>query len=350
MRSLILCGLMGCLCWWLISSPVLVYSTTGEALYEQPITTAARWYGLDPALVKAVVKCESGFNPWAQSPKGAQGLMQLMPSTQTMLGVSNPFNPQHNVEAGARYLAMLKQTFSGDVQLALAAYNAGPQAVIAAGYTVPAMAETQQYVRCVFAAYEQYRQPGAAPFLPSLRPLQPGPRTPPASPRSFTASAQGRQTLVVSPLRLSSQVAQVGQRLTVELEAINTSKRAGHGIVMLNYPEHLVSFMALHTAGQATTVQLPASPPGPPAPAAPSTTAYQLLWSHWPIWTPGERRTAIISLVPRLPQDLTLHVSVVLDDTGVLAASQRWSSVVRIPFRTAALVDRDGVRYTPPRQ
>ena len=151
--------LMGCLCWYLVSSPVLVHSKTGEALYEQFITTTAQWHGLDPALVKAVIKCESGFDPWAQSPKGAQGLMQLMPSTQTMLGVSNPFNPQHNVEAGARYLAMLKQTFSGNVQLALAAYNAGPQAVVAAGYTVPAIAETQQYVRCVFAAYEQYRQP-----------------------------------------------------------------------------------------------------------------------------------------------------------------------------------------------
>ena len=182
--------------------------------------------------------------------------MQLMPSTQTMLGVSNPFNPQHNVEAGARYLAMLKQTFSGNVQLALAAYNAGPQAVVAAGYTVPAIAETQQYVRCVFAAYEQYRQPGAAPFLPDLRPLQPGTRTLAPSRRSLTPSVEARQTLIVSPLRLSSQVAQVGQRLTVELEATNTSKRPGHGIVMLNYPEHLVSFMALHTTGQATTVQL----------------------------------------------------------------------------------------------
>jgi hypothetical protein len=202
----------------------------------------------------------------------------------------------------------------------------------------------------VVAAYEQYRQPGTVPFFPGLRPLQPGTSTLPASPRSLSSSAPAHQTLVVSPLRLSSQVAQVGQRLTVELEAINTSKRPGHGIIMLNYPEHLVSFMALHTAGQATTVQLPASPLEPPASAAPPATAYQLLWSHWPVWTPGERRTAIISLVPRLPQDLMLHVSVVLDDTGVLAASQRWSSVVRIPFRTAALVDRDGVRYTPPRQ
>ena len=347
MRHLFLHSLVGCLFWWLVSSPVCVHSMTGEALYEQLITTAAQWHGLDPALVKAVIKCESGFNPWAQSPKGAQGLMQLMPGTQTMLGVSNPFDPRHNVAAGVRYLAMLKQTFSGDVQLALAAYNAGPQAVIAAGYTVPAISETQQYVRCVVAAYEQYRQPGAAPVLPGLRPLQPGTRGLAPSLRSLALPAEARQTLVVSPLRLSSQVAQVGQRLTVELAATNTSKRSGHGIIMLNYPEHLVSFMALHTTGQETTVQLPASRTGPPAPTALATTAYQLLWSHWPVWTPGERRTAIISLVPRLPQDLMLHVSVVLDDTAVPAASQRWSSVVRIPFRAAALVDRNVVRYTP---
>lgn len=350
MRTLFLHGLVGCLCWCLVGSPVFVQSTTSEALYEQLITTTAHGHGLDPALVKAVVKCESGFNPWAQSPKGAQGLMQLMPSTQTLLGVRNPFNPQHNVEAGTRYLALLKQTFGDNVPLALAAYNAGPQAVVAAGYTVPAISETQQYVRCVFTAYERYRQPGAAPSLPSLRPLQPGTKTLALQPRSLTPSVAASPLLVVSPLRLSSQVAEVGQRLTVELEATNTSKRPGHGVVMLNYPEHLVSFMALHTAGQATTVQLPAVPTGPSAPAVSTTTAYQLLWSHWPAWTPGERRTAMISLVPRLPQDMTLHVSVVLDDTAMPAASQRWSSVVRIPFRTAALVERGGVRYTSPRQ
>src|SRR5262249_1071583 len=185
--------------------------------------------GLEPALVKAVIKCESRFDPGAQSPRGAQGLMQLMPSTQALLGVSRPFDPQHNVAAGTRYLAMLKQTFSGDLQLALAAYNAGPQAVVDAGYTLPAIPETQQYVRCVWTAYEQSRQPGATPLLPGLGPLAP--------------AADPRQTLVVSPLRLSSQVAQVGQRLTVQLEAINTSKRAGHGVVMVNYPGHLVSFM-----------------------------------------------------------------------------------------------------------
>jgi hypothetical protein len=244
---------------------------------------------------------------------------------------------------------MLTRTFNGNVQLALAAYNAGPQAVVAAGYSVPTISETQQYIRCVFAAYEQYRQPGAWPGLPDLRPLQPDTRALPLRLRSLAPSAEGRQALLVSPVRLSSQVAQVGQRLTVELTATNTSKRSGYGIVMLNYPEHLVSFMALHTVGQETTVQLPAAQPALPAQATPATTAYQFLWSHWPVWPPGERLTALISLVPRLPQDMTLHVSVMLDDTAVSDASQRWSSVLRIPHAPAALVDRTRVRYTPHR-
>lgn len=333
MRYLWLSSLVGCMLWWQVA---LVFSMPDEALYEQLITTASYGQGLDPALVKAVIKCESGFDAQAQSPKGAQGLMQLMPSTQTMLGVRNPFDPQHNVTAGARYLAMLKQTFSGDLRLALAAYNAGPQTVIAAGYAVPAIPETQDYVRCVLAAYERYRQPGAMSLFPALRSLAP--------------AAEARQALVVKPLRLSSQVAQVGQRLSVELEATNMSKRAGHGVVMINYPEHLVSFMALHTAGQETMVQLPVAPSASPAPAAPATTAYQLLWSHWSVWPPGERRTAVIAMVPRLPQDITLHISVVFDETATPTASQRWSSVVRIPFHEAALLDRNLVRSTMPRK
>jgi hypothetical protein len=118
---------------------------------------------------------------------------------------------------------------------------------------------------------------------------------------------------------------------------------------MLNYPGHLVSFMALHTVGQETTVQLPTAQPALPGQAAPATTAYQFLWSHLPVWPSGERLTALISLVPRLPQDMTLHVSVMLDDTATPDASQRWSSVLRIPFSPAALVDRKRVRYTPHR-
>jgi len=329
-RSLLLCSLLGCVLWWLVA-PAL--SMTGEVLYDQVIVHAAASYGLEPALVKAVIKCESRFDPRAQSPRGAQGLMQLMPGTQAMLGVRSPFDPQHNVAAGTRYLAMLKQTFNGDLRLALAAYNAGPQTVVEAGYTVPAIPETQQYVRCVALAYEHYRQPGLA--LPGLR--QPG--LPPAG---------VRQTLVVSPLRLSSQVAQVGQRLTVQLEATNTSTRSGHGVVMVNYPGHLVSFMGLHTVGHESMVQLPVSSAGSPGQGVPAATTYQLLWSHWPVWAPGERRTAVIALVPRLAQDMMFHLSVVFDAASAATVSQRWSSVVRIPFQAAALVDpRHRALYFP---
>src|SRR5262245_54864810 len=307
----------------LLVTPVL--SITDEALYDQLIVNAASWNGLEPALVKAVIKCESRFNSGAQSPRGAQGLMQLMPGTQAMLGVRDPFDPQHNVTAGTRYLAMLKQTFNGDLQLALAAYNAGPQAVVESGYTVPAIVETQHYMRCVLAAYEQYRQPGATPLLPALRPL--------AQP------ADSPQALMVSPLRLSSQVARVGQRLTVQLEATNISARAGHGMIMLNYPGHLVSFMALHAVGQETIAQFPVANVELSSRSALATTTYQLLWSQWPTWAPGEHRTAVIALMPRLAEDITFHVSVVFEEDSALAEPQRWSAVVRIPFQAAVSAD-----------
>lgn len=326
--------LAGWVFFWGLTAPAA--SPLGETSYDHLITRASYEHGFEPALVKAVIKCESGFNPSAQSHRGAQGLMQLMPGTQAMLGVSKPFDPQHNVHAGTRYLAMLKQTFGGNLHLTLAAYNAGPQTVVNAGYAVPAIAETQQYVRCVWAAYERYRQPGA------LR-LDLGWRPPPSTLAS-------RPLLVVNPLRLSSQVAQLGQRLTVQIEAVNASKHHSHGLVMLNYPERLVSFMAMHTTGQETTVQLPPAQSSLPGPAAPAAAAYQLLWSHWPAWAPGERRTAVIALVPRLPQDITMHVSVVLDEASSATVSQRWSSVVRIPFRTAVVSNHDPARSSVPRR
>ena len=306
------------------------WSASAAAFYDQHIIAASYAHGLEPAFVKAVIKCESGFNPRAQSHRGAQGLMQLMPGTQAMLGVSQPFDPQHNIQAGTRYLAMLKQTFAGNLHLALAAYNAGPQAVITAGYTVPAITETQQYVGCVWAAYEHYRRPGAPTIALGPRPSAPLSTLPPR--------------LVVDPLRLSSQVAHIGQRLTVQVEAVNASKHRSHGVIMLNYPDHLVSFMALYTSGQETMVQLPTTASAPPGPVTPAIAAYQLLWSHWPAWAPGERRTAVITLVPRLRQDITMHVSVILDEASNAAPSQRWSSVLRMPFRTAASLDTDRIR------
>ena len=118
-----------------------------------------------PPSWKTVIKCESQFNPLAQSPRGAQGLMQLMPATQTLLGVRDAFDPQDNVEAGVAYLTMLRHTFPDNLSLVLAAYNAGPQTVVQAGYSVPPITETQRYVDCVLQAQDTYRRSGLFPTL-----------------------------------------------------------------------------------------------------------------------------------------------------------------------------------------
>jgi soluble lytic murein transglycosylase-like protein len=109
--------------------------------------------GADPALVKAVVANESGFDPVATSPAGAQGLMQLMPGTAAGLGVRDAYDPAQNIAGGTRYLMQLLQRFNGDVPTALAAYNAGPQAIARGEMPV----ETQHYVRSVLDAYARYR-------------------------------------------------------------------------------------------------------------------------------------------------------------------------------------------------
>jgi len=117
----------------------------------------ARRHGLDPALVLAVVAVESGFQPRAVSPKGAQGLMQLMPATARELGVSDAFDAEQNLDGGVRYLRALLEQNGGDVRLALAAYNAGPGAVKRHG-GVPPYAETRQYVEKVLRRYDAQAQ------------------------------------------------------------------------------------------------------------------------------------------------------------------------------------------------
>ena len=114
---------------------------------EQLANAAAAKYGLPPSLVRSVMKAESGFQPRAVSPKGAVGLMQLMPGTAQTLGV-NPFDPAQNVDAGTRYLRALLEKYNGALRHALAAYNAGPAAVEKHG-GVPPFAETLDYIRRV---------------------------------------------------------------------------------------------------------------------------------------------------------------------------------------------------------
>jgi soluble lytic murein transglycosylase-like protein len=121
---------------------------------EKIVKEAAERHQVDPALVRAVIKTESAWNPQAVSPKGAQGLMQLMPATADQHGVNDAFDPRQNVNAGVRHLRMLLEKYSGDLDLALAAYNAGEGAVRRAG-GVPNYAETRTYVQKVTDAYFQ---------------------------------------------------------------------------------------------------------------------------------------------------------------------------------------------------
>ncbi len=122
-----------------------------EALWPA-VEEAARTQGLDPRLVDLVIRMESGYNPRAVSPKGARGVMQLMPTTASMYGVGNLFDPLQNIRAGVRYLKDLFQRFNSDVSLALAAYNAGPEAVERHG-GVPPYDETRSYVKAILMAY-----------------------------------------------------------------------------------------------------------------------------------------------------------------------------------------------------
>ena len=114
--------------------------------YDDLITEHSRTHGVRPDLVRAVMQVESGFNPYARSPKGAMGLMQLMPATAKQYGVRNAFNPIENVRAGVAYLRELLDRYQNNEELALAAYNAGPGAVDKHGQTVPPYRETRSYV------------------------------------------------------------------------------------------------------------------------------------------------------------------------------------------------------------
>jgi cell division septation protein DedD len=125
--------------------------------YDRHIENTARWYGVDPLLIKAIIKVESNFNPQAVSSKGAMGMMQLMPGTAKKNGVKDAFDPKENIEGGVRYLSKLMLMFNHRLTLALAGYNAGENAVIKYGYKIPPYPETIDYIEKVYIHYDNLR-------------------------------------------------------------------------------------------------------------------------------------------------------------------------------------------------
>jgi soluble lytic murein transglycosylase-like protein len=135
---------------------------------DQLVEQTASRYHVDPDLIRAVIRVESGYDPKAVSSKGAMGLMQLVPATALRFGVANPFDPKQNLDGGVNYLKYLMGLFGGDLNLSLAAYNAGEHSVQRSG-GIPAIPETQDYVRKVTSIY----QPGNAPALAKITPKEP---------------------------------------------------------------------------------------------------------------------------------------------------------------------------------
>lgn len=148
-----------------VVSPAARAAETRPATVDQLVRQAAKTYHVDPLLVHSVIQVESNYNPYAVSPKGALGLMQLVPATARRFGVTDPFNPRENIDAGVKYLKYLKDMFQDD-RLALAAYNAGEGAVAKYGW-IPPYPETRNYVQSVGKKYsearrEAVRQPASA--------------------------------------------------------------------------------------------------------------------------------------------------------------------------------------------
>jgi soluble lytic murein transglycosylase-like protein len=141
-----------------ISTSLLGF-TTGDSAVDNFIVESGQRNSVDPLLIYSIMHQESTFKPRALSPKGARGLMQLMPPTAARFGVKNIYDPKQNIEGAARYMRFLLDLFAGDVRLALAGYNAGEGAVIKFGYQIPPYNETREYVRRIGQRYSVMRDP-----------------------------------------------------------------------------------------------------------------------------------------------------------------------------------------------
>jgi soluble lytic murein transglycosylase-like protein len=142
--------------------------TTGSSQVDGYLIDSGTKNGVDPLLLYSVMHQESSFKQHAVSPKGARGLMQLMPGTAIRFGVTNIFDPRQNIEGGARYLRFLHDRFNGDLSLILAGYNAGEGAVEKYGWRIPPYAETQEYVRRISRRYCLIQDPNSALYAPTL--------------------------------------------------------------------------------------------------------------------------------------------------------------------------------------
>jgi soluble lytic murein transglycosylase-like protein len=151
--------------------------TTGNPKYDEFVKASAARNGIDPNLIIAVMRQESGFNSHARSYKGATGLMQLMPETARRFGVGNILDPEQNIEGGARYLRFLLDQFEGDIKLVLAGYNAGENAVVNSGYRVPRYRETQAYVKSISARYDRTKGSAARAKAKAAGPVAPAAET-----------------------------------------------------------------------------------------------------------------------------------------------------------------------------
>lgn len=138
---------------WMIQAPGPAREVPQVRKYEQEVKTVAHEYSVDGDLIHAVIATESAYASDAVSARGAIGLMQLMPRTASSYGIANPFDAIENIRAGAQHLRHLLSAFNGDIELALAAYNAGEQAVIKHGRKIPPFPETVNFVRLVQTRY-----------------------------------------------------------------------------------------------------------------------------------------------------------------------------------------------------
>lgn len=145
------------------------HSPERHARYDAWIREGARLYRLPEELIRAVMKCESDFDPRVVSPTGAQGLMQLMPATALRMQVRDSFDPRENILGGARYLRILANAFNGDLEMTVAGYNAGEAAVLRY-QGIPPYPETQGYVTCVVSHYRTFKTARAERETTSVRP------------------------------------------------------------------------------------------------------------------------------------------------------------------------------------